>query len=885
LILTFDPADLKSSFECVEFLQQKGIAISQKLGARLLALNGRGLQVSPVILEDAGAGTPFERFLLSHDLLGGHAADRSAILDLIGRFGLKDSLCIVVENGTIKLVSPFELEREETRRPLPARRETPTEFLSPTSLSPHSIFADRRYLEETTLNFLDSEDPEKVIESLKKLVRAALLSSKDPAPLFLTAFSMNRPMVWRAAARIMKEMVDFDLGLRLENFIDEKDREKKNYFLRSLLTDSRAVNKSLWGESILQFLINMVGMKDSCSIATDSMPSISGLLEKYPRYVPELIRMVLIHFGEYGSEELYQIREFLCRITREYRPFHVALIGELKKSSPPASSIILLWLLSPLDLNSQEEGLIIDVLDGILNEPVKDPTLLIMIKAILLRLVPRSLVLLSPKKRYLAMEREMQLYVLELWDHHIASGKGSIEGNDALLDIIINELNSPDPIAQQRILRMKFLQHREILGALRGRVFDSKSLIEAAVFTSSSQQYAEDMEKLFAFLKDLIPETASLCFEMMQKNYDLEEDITDYITFLCNYTAFCAADFSGGGRLIAELFDFLNIVSRGEKKYAALAIEGLGTLHARLAPEKRQISHFVKRVIGSLSLSMEVQIRILSNLYLSHNITARSRTGIEDFFVERLRMRTLNSSDLAFLLEELNRIMAVGARPARADEFVDIFSREIALKLTQPTIQEIMRTEALNVEPSRYLAEYENNPWTWDDVSQALFIMAKFYSTPRLSSKSCDKIMRLLAHILHHYALSQTRRISPFFLQEIVLFRILRDIVPHLRKGKEVGSLIESMVRSLMDLLEKGKDKETMMMNDDLQHFLIGACRLLALERPDDAAGDLQYMVIHSLIRAARSGSEDAKQRVLETLNEKWLKPEVALLIRNLLVQ
>jgi hypothetical protein len=885
VILTFDPADLKSSFECVEFLQQKGITISQKLGARLLALNIRGIQVSPVILEDAKPGSLIESFLLSRELHGELSADKSIILGLISRAGLNDSLCHIVENDTLKLVSPFEMEKDEVGQFLPARRETPTQFLSPTSLSPHSIFADRRFLEETTLNFLDSDDPERVIESLKKLVRAALLSSNDPTPLFRTALSMDRPLVWRAAAGIIKEMVDLDLGSRLENLLDERDWEKRKYLWRGFLIDPRAHREPLWGELLMQLLINMIRKKEFGGILMDSIPQISKLLERYPHYMSELVRTILVNYGAFSSEELYHLREFLCLIAREFRPFHDAMLGELKRSAPPASSIILLWLLSPFQLDRDEEELIITLLDGLIREPIKDPTLLTMIKAILLRFVPRSLLLLSSKDRYQSMEREMQLYVLELWEHLVTSGKGPSEPKEALLDIIIFELNSPDPIAQRRILRTKFLQDREILDALRQKVVDSISLIEAAVITSSSQHYVEDRSRLFAFLRELIPGAALICFEMIQKNFDLDEDISDHISFICDYVAFCAEDFKHDNELLRDLCTFLNLLSRSEKRYTALAIEGLGTLYARMSSEKRQVSHFVKRVIQSLSLPLEVQIRILCNLYLSRNLTARSRASIEDFLIEKLKTRSLNSSELSFLLEEQNRILNTGAWFTRADEFVDLFSREIALKLTQPTIHEIMRTEALQKEPSRYLTEYENNPWTWDDVAQALFILVKLHNSRRLSSRSSEKIIRLLAHILHHYALAHTRRLSQFFLQEIVLFRILRDILDHLRKEGDEAAILESMVRSIMDLMEKGKDRETIMANEDLQHFLAGACRFIAQERRDDAAGELQHLVIHALMRAARGGSEIARRIVLKILHERWLKPELAVLIRNLIVQ
>ena len=64
-MLTYDPTGLEGGYRCVEFLKEKGIEISQKLGAKLIYLSEHNIQLTLAALEDCSPKSDEEKFLLS----------------------------------------------------------------------------------------------------------------------------------------------------------------------------------------------------------------------------------------------------------------------------------------------------------------------------------------------------------------------------------------------------------------------------------------------------------------------------------------------------------------------------------------------------------------------------------------------------------------------------------------------------------------------------------------------------------------------------------------------------------------------------------------------------------------------------------------------------
>jgi hypothetical protein len=285
---------------------------------------------------------------------------------------------------------------------------------------------------------------------------------------------------------------------------------------------------------------------------------------------------------------------------------------------------------------------------------------------------------------------------------------------------------------------------------------------------------------------------------------------------------------------------------------------------------------------GHSDLPFEVRVKTLSALYLSSNLTARGKIAIEDFFLQILQTRQMRSPDLSFLLEQMNDILNRGKMFSKTDDFVDIFKKEIAFKLTQPTITEMMRSEASSQGPSRFMSQYETNPWKWEDVTEALFILLKMYMDRKSATRRREKILHLISYLVHHWSLSVARRddTSRFFLSDIVLFRILRDLIDSV--SEEQSAQVSRIMNSVLALV--GKGREALVMNGDLQHFLVSSCRVLGDEEGDtDFPLDIRRETIRLLIWASQNNSGNALRLLAETLKEDWLRDDNRVLVTSYL--
>lgn len=884
MILTFDPAGLTSGYECVEFLKNKGISVSQKLGARILALATRRIQISPVVLEDAFPGSLLESFFLDQSLVTEDGmCDPRSIENMAGLKKLP--VAAIKEQDIVKIVSPLELEKlEECASPgLPVLARSTQEFLGINSLSPHSLLSDRRFLEEMTLNFLDSEDQKVIVESLRKLTRIILLSRKDPGNLFREAFAKDDPQIWIASASIIREMINYDLGAHLESFLRESDSEKKRNAFRIVLQDGESNPGTFLGEAALQILTKLLREHEFFPLFSDHQKSIADLLKKYPLHIEEFIKSIFIKYYEYSHEELRALRDFLRRIAGEHHITASLLLEELQKNNPGHYKIIVSWILSPLDLDPAQEKSIIDIIKKLLLENIRDPSLLNMIKTTLLKRAPASLAELSNVQYYGVLDTENRLFIIELWEQYVSSA-GEIPKNiDDLLDLLVLELNGIDVTMQRSLLRLKALQNPGILARLKSRSFNQTSLLEAAAYTFSSYQNIEDSLYLFTILQELSQDPTGLCFELIKKKHFLDEEISDYIPFIAHLTGFSSSHQSLRQELLEEVIQFLNTLSREKSSYGALAIEALGTIYWKVPWSKSKVSLFVKRVIKSTNMAFDVRVRSLRNLFLSTNLTSKTRLAIEDFFLERLRLKDMRSPELTLLLEEINTILNSGLSIAKSDVLIDIFGREIAYKLTQPTISEMMQSEAQQLGPSRFMGEYEKNPWKWEDISETLFILLKLYSEKKSTNTRKQKILHIISYLVHHWSLSSARKekSSRFFLQDAVLFRILRDIIGS--AGIEHSAFIVRIVTAVLTLIIKGN--EQLMMSEDLQYFMMGSCRILKDEAIREVAMDfpldIQRETIRYLLKSYQGGSKSAGDLLAASLKEDWLKSENRRLLKN----
>ncbi|MDQ7824296.1 MAG: hypothetical protein RDV48_15955 [Candidatus Eremiobacteraeota bacterium] len=883
MILSFNPAGLSSSAECVEFLRQKGLVISQKLGARILALSVKGVQFSLAALEDAPPGSAGERLFLSREMVDASHERADALKLLIAASGMTETFSVKEEQGLVKIISPFE---EEIIHPSPGgtmeivqtQQFTTANLLAPTSISPHSILSDRRYLEEMALNFLDSDDPTVIVESLRKLTRIILLSSRDPSALFVAAFSKDKPEIWRACATVIKETIDGDFGLMLEQFLNENDFHRKKEQFGFILQEVLSRKEPQWGEILLLLLTRLLGTAENLPLLMENLRELSSLIAHYPQQMKAFIRNILAHSAFYSPEELNAVRDLLLSAGGEYPLLSATLLAEAEKNNPAEHRIVILWFLSPLSLTPPQGDQVIAIAKKLVRNGIRHPHLQNMLKTAMLRLAPRSLAAMSSDDFYKILDPEMRFFIIELWNEYYWLKKGIIEGKEAFLKIFVSEITSVDQVTLKKLLRLKILHDREVLSQA---IADPMALIEASVWTFTSYQYDEERDALFSVLIKLAPQAVRICFELVKKRYALDEEISDHLIFLGTLIAHTHGKNSPPP---ADIIQFLLMLSRERKAFSTVAFETLGIIFRSAPWKKTEVTAFLKRALQRLTLPFTVKIRILFQLFDAACLTDRGIAFGEHFILERLKLKDIRSDELSALLEELNLFLGRGSLTCTG-ELVALFSREIALKLTSPTIGEIMRNDALAGESSRFLGEYERNPWSWDDVAQTLFILTKI-AGKRDQHGSRESILSLFAHVARHWQASRTLKESRFLVPDAVLFRNLKEMAEMGGHTPRELSLLGSITESLLLVLKKSQETPALPLHDDLQDFLFAVCTLwkaITEGEPAALALDPPGETVRYLLSAWRSGSSHAAGLLERIAGAPWAAGELKKRIRNAL--
>jgi len=879
LILTFDPTSLRSSFECVEFLAKKGIKISQKLGARILALNSSGIQISPVALEDAAPGSALESFLLSSRMMDGKVRrDPYMISSYIVENDLQDILAVTGDGSLIKLVSRFELEGEQVKESLlPVKVETSAEILSPSAFTPQSVLSDRRFMEEMTLTFLDSDNISLVIESLRKLTRVLLINGKDPVPLLLMAFSKQNPEIWSATSSIIKETLDYDMGTILMQFFSSDDNEKKKDLFSTLVKEALLESNRLKGECALQIFITLLEQQKTLALFTDSLDGTARLMRLYPSHTENFLKSLLYGVEAFTPLELTEVRRLLIMILEGDDSVKEMLYGELGKSHSPQSRIMLSWIMSALDLDEIGLEQLITVQKNLLRENVKAPNLLNMMKAVLLKLLPLSLLRISDLSFYTSLEEEARLLILEIWEEYYGQSQGRIEHITALTEILLEELNGSNRVLQRMILTMKAPRQEAIATLLKDRLVDTTSLLEAAVMSFQAREDEKEREALFSFLITLTGDSPSLTFELTEKRRYIDEDITDHLIFLASFAAYLSTHSTGQEDFCEKVIQFLSRLSREGIEYRLPAIEAMSIVFRAFSKMKKELAHFIRRVMEGATIPREKQISIFITLLNLPTLHRKTRVKIESFLIRCLKDRELGRGGLTILLEEINTLLAAGMPFISKDAIIEILGREIALKLTTPTISEMMRNETQLREPSRFLPGYEHNPWTWDDVTQALFIMLLLFRNSGTTPALRERIILIFTNVVHHYCTAKTDKLSMLFLSDVVVFRIIRETV---EKPDILAPFMHHLARmavALISFLSKSKDINTMIMNDDLLSFLHSTGALLKDEQllsQYQLPFDFQKEVCSYIALAFRNGSLFAGSLITKALESDWLRSD-----------
>lgn len=275
--------------------------VSRRLAVRIAALLARGIEVSPTLVEIAGAGSPFEKFLLHKDLF--ENADRLS-KEQVARIAAETSAdsegpLTLAETGGAKVIAlEEELLAEKPAEPASdvalvrhERAAEPVKFLD--EKERRELF-NREEIAHLKLEVLAGRDAEARISALRKLVFAPV-GTQEKGGIFLRAL-MDRSAEVRGEAIKALESLGFERDTAdAVRRILEGDEKARHGALRRL---GDLLNRLQPGEQrvVLAVLVEVFresSIKGEHDPLLQLLKELTPILPAHPEIVPEMARVAV----------------------------------------------------------------------------------------------------------------------------------------------------------------------------------------------------------------------------------------------------------------------------------------------------------------------------------------------------------------------------------------------------------------------------------------------------------------------------------------------------------------------------------------------------------------------------------------------------------------
>lgn len=429
----FDPRPLGGGPACVEHLRALDIRIGQRLGSRLHALGRRGICFSLALLEGAGAGSDFEAFLL-----GPKWAEARSLDDVQELLAARTDAGCASEGGLVKVVGAEELDEGLNDGPGPGSQadEGPDEgssSLLPALLgtSPRIITGpagaglwDRSRLEQAALAFMDSEDLTELIEQLRYLFRAALLSGLDPVSLLVSALRRRKPALSQEAASLVRQHLHRDLGRALEDLLGG-DEGRLRDGLHYVIERQEAITPRSLTLLVLPAVTSVLGNAKALRILLGLLPAAVPLVAQaagHEDLVEEFLDRILVELQDLEAPERLRLSRFLLAAHESYPHLDDLLFRRLVARADPHEQAFFGNVLSRMRLDGDlRRRTAAHLVEALLRHP-NDVGLQERLKVTFLNLGPMPLALLMEPEQRGRMTANQRTWVLELWAAYLAGG-------------------------------------------------------------------------------------------------------------------------------------------------------------------------------------------------------------------------------------------------------------------------------------------------------------------------------------------------------------------------------------------------------------------------------------------------------------------------------
>lgn len=394
-------------------LKENGVAISQRLGARLVALARRGVRFSLAVLEEAAPQSPLEAVLLQPRWTVAEGTP-DAVRGWLADF---PHLTVQAESDTVHVLTPDEVDTQAA----------PQASLLPVVMGPQAsrgvggTLFDRPRLEEAALVFLDAEDGTRIVESFRYLFRAALSSGQDAVPLLVSAFRRGKRQLSLEAAALVKAHLSRDTGRALEDLLSDRPARIREG-LHALLNTRDDRWNPLLAVLLLPVLTELLGTPEHLHLVLSVLPRLTTMRWEDAPLMEAFLDRLLAEAIAYDSPERFAIGTFLV----ELRPVWPSLVdfvtGRLTSTRDLNLRAFYGSVLSRLKLPDAVRETCIEWMVEAFLEGGHDTGFQERLRNTLLKFAPQTLERLAEQGSWARLKPIMRPYLLSLW--HQAETEG-----------------------------------------------------------------------------------------------------------------------------------------------------------------------------------------------------------------------------------------------------------------------------------------------------------------------------------------------------------------------------------------------------------------------------------------------------------------------------
>jgi hypothetical protein len=544
---TFDALASGDGPACVQALRELDIRISQRLGARLVALARRRVRFSLALLEGAAPGSALETLLLDESLktasadalksLGLHVIEDGDALSVVAADEIDDepspngatsgqNAASVGPASTSATSQATKAARSGSAPPVPTPLARPASHL-PAVVQPFGWNAagagmGSDQVEQAAIAFLDSENLSEVIEKLRFLFRTALGASQDPTPLLCLALRRGKPQLSQEVASLVRDHLDRDMGRALEDLLgadEARIRDGVHFLLEAAAAPGSLGSLRLLIMPALQPLLSQPLALRHVLARLETLTPLAAL---GPDTLEDFLVALLRNIDELEAPERFAIARFLLAIAPSYAELVEFIFRRMRGTADPHLMAFYGNVLSRLDIGVSERRQCAEMLVKTLIAHSQDVGLLERLKATFLNLGADPLDLLTDEATAEKgkMPGALRGYVTDLWAAYLAA-RAPHPPLERMAAFVASEIGARNRSAIINVLRNGLIHQAALFEALEQNEFVRQTVMGVMLEEAPLLEEPDDAEAI-AFLARFGWPAVELSFERTREEAALE---------------------------------------------------------------------------------------------------------------------------------------------------------------------------------------------------------------------------------------------------------------------------------------------------------------------------------------------------------------------------